>query len=481
MTGTQTSTTSSPGLRRTRRKTITSLSSSSSFSCTSLGELRLPPWKDLQPNGLEDGRFQSQGSMRTPVLGRTSPLDTPVSSEACTQGHNAMSDYFSVASLRDNSLAKGRLRKYASLDFELDTIVSLSQHSDTITTGTGGIYGRRSAEEGRGEIERRTKSVPLTSLPLWSPLKSFRFPRSQAQVLDLEATPSSGMTAGSPLSTQMNKLRKKMKPPLTDHLTATSATPSTQATSPAKPEPILGLPSGLEQIGHGIGYTFIRGSHAPPFPPRSNSNVATNKPSGETLTPRRAMSLRVFPSGSGPSRIILGDLKEKIFRKRKKSCISDTSTTEKGDKEGQGQEQDEMEAMMREMYGSTWDLNLGYHVSASSEPPPVPSSSYPPPIPKESNQIQQKDMDDVVLDITAGLGFGFGASAVDVNSLPGTPMTLQPSGSSSALSSGGAEGPGVAGTLIQGYGNGSLASGCLGMVSTLRLVPSPRVPDEIGS
>lgn len=314
LTGTQYSSISGAGrtLRRRRERTMTTLSSSSSFSCTSLGELRLPPWKDLQKSGLEDGRFQSQDFLRTPIQERANALDTPASSEACTQGHSSsVGDYLSVTSLREKSLAKGRLRKYASLDFELDTIVSLSQHSENITAGSGGIHGlgtryHEDGDEDETEADRRTKSLPLTSLPLWSPLKSFRFPRSQAQVPDLQVTPtSSGITGYSPLSSQMNKLRKKIRTPLTDHLnvagTGAATIPMNQDPSSAKPQPqpILDLPSGLEQIGHGIGYTFVRSSTS--LPPGRNETGLPRKDSVEfTSTPRRrALSLRVFPSGSG--------------------------------------------------------------------------------------------------------------------------------------------------------------------------------------
>lgn len=115
---------------------------------------------------------------------------------------------------------------------------------------------------------------------------------------------------------------------------------------------------------------------------------------------------------------------------------------------------------MREMYGSNWDLNLGYRSSPSGSP--RPKSCPPPPSAMLNGAPAPGYMDiEASQDMTAGLGFGFGASAVDVNSLSGL------------------DGRRMNGVI--GRANNGLVGGCLGMVSTpsLRLVSSPRVQGGI--
>ncbi|THH31622.1 hypothetical protein EUX98_g2572 [Antrodiella citrinella] len=204
----------------------------------------------------------------------------------------------------------GQLRKYASLDFELDTIVPLSQ--DGSDSGS---------EDSRYMTPTGSKTAPLAHLPRWSPLRNFRFPRSTT------ASSRSGKTNFSPLDETPvpapKKLVKKSRTPIV-----------------TSPEAIAGLPRGIEQIGSGIGFTYTRS----PSQLLAPSDIANSPPSSGGALPKRSL-----PISHSPSR--LGGLIPRLLRGRKRDDAGVAATDTRSDYSG------DLEANMRDTYGSSWELN----------------------------------------------------------------------------------------------------------------------------
>ncbi|GBE78629.1 predicted protein [Sparassis crispa] len=183
----------------------------------------------------------------------------------------------------------GTLRKYSSLNFDLDTLASAPFGS-------------------QDDISRP------------SPQPSNILRKSQSQ-----------LNCGSPLSLQetpdtsrwRNKLRKKSRPDISLNFVHT-------------PQPPLALPQGVEQIGNGIGYT----RRSDPY--HSRLSIAT-------LTPRTCYAL--FSGGRLPS--MPAKFEPKEGRNGQRSNHAGVAVME-----GPNQSEDQMDAVMREMYGSTWNLGL---------------------------------------------------------------------------------------------------------------------------
>lgn len=321
---------------------ITSLPSS--FSCTSFGEIKEHRTYTTFDNTQEQSMPIDDLSRRNTVsyfpnslVSMSTPERTP------TRG----------------------LRKYASLDFELDTIVSLTQDNSEDEDG----------EETRPPIGSR--STPLSYLPRWSsPLKGFRFSRPLASSSPLANSPYQNLTPDITEDVDViagtNKLRKKLRTP------RSNSTPLLLPSSYA--EPLKDLPAGLKQIGSGIGFTFSRS----PKDKNRNSEDGSN-------TPKRSLSL--LPNGSR-YQALLSDgftaLPRRLLRAKKRSQTLEKATegTELGIP-NENEDEDEMEAVMKEMYGSTYSSNL--------DDSPAPSPIRPTAGPSSGR--------------TAGLGFGLRSSS----------------------------------------------------------------------
>ncbi|KAL4242873.1 hypothetical protein ABKN59_010838 [Abortiporus biennis] len=363
-----------------------SISSESSMSCTSFGELILP-----SRNAMDLGSFDL-----TPTRSPSAPRNCPVSSLDATRTHS---------SVTVNEARGLGLRKYASLNFDSDTIVSLPLSPRDVHRSTDSqdlSYCFPMVSPNKASTDSGAKTLPLPALPLWSPLKNLRLPRAQATSSSLALPQYSGQSndedihdedqpSSSPFAP--NKLRKKTRTP------RSSSTPNPPATTPPpfnmKPTPILDLPKGIEQIGNGIGFTFpFKRDNADSMTsiiPRSDA--ATNQLDSE-ITPKASRSVSFGLLADG----FTGNLRRRFVGKN----IKAKSSTEdiQGRPVSTGSEGDAMEAVMKEMYGSTWDLNLGCHVS---KPFDTKDNNGP-------NKIQVKTMPRPPSRSTlaqAGLGFGF--------------------------------------------------------------------------
>ncbi|EKM60579.1 uncharacterized protein PHACADRAFT_167918 [Phanerochaete carnosa HHB-10118-sp] len=301
------------------------------YSCTSFGELRealeaRPSEKFPLPTPTcEDDDFQSNiadpaavGASRGRMASRRSSTITELSHLRPTS-----------ILLRNNSRAMSiepeldlgarglGLRKYASLDFDLDTVVSLEPDLAT---------SRAHATSGAQAIDA-DKPAP--------PSRRVSFADATASPADTIVPPASTLTDGTPTpwkhlskyyspTPNVNKLRKKRNEsmPLLE--------------TPRLLEKV-NLPDGVEQIGLGIGYTRSR-------PPRAGPSQ------GKSQTPRtRAVSV-----GSSVARC--GALLSQI-RRTKTSGTQETNDQKQPERASE--ESDAMESVMREMYGAAWNSELG--------------------------------------------------------------------------------------------------------------------------
>ncbi|KAK7688059.1 hypothetical protein QCA50_008429 [Cerrena zonata] len=320
----------------------------SSFLCTSFGEIKehrtFNTFDNSQDQSTDDlGRRNTVAYFPNSLVSMSTPERTP------TRG----------------------LRKYASLDFELDTIVSL--------THDGPDSDDEDGEDSRLPIGSR--STPLSYLPRWSPLKGFRFNKPLVASSPLANSPYQNLTPDFAEDTDIHagskKLRKKPRTPRSN--STASLLPSSYA------EPLRDLPSGIQQIGSGIGFTFTRS------PKIKNQNPTTGDGSD---TPRRSMSL--LPNGSR-YQALLSDgftaLPRRLLRATKRSQTLEKATVGTGLGLPDGQEDDEeMEAVMKEVYGSNYSLNFG--------------GDSPPASPTRPTAGPSSDRDR-----STGLGFGLKASS----------------------------------------------------------------------
>ncbi|KAI0075892.1 kinase-like protein [Panus rudis PR-1116 ss-1] len=332
---------------------IAGMSNPSSFSCTSFGEL-----KDVTQNALLD----------IPSINTTGNLSNRNTVSFNSQAYDSM--------LTPEKSPPRGLRKYASLDFELDTVISLpNEHSNVpnITEETlADLHGIRTA--------------PLAHMPRWSsPLKGFKFPNRpqtiaspmspyESLVSDLDSAPPAA-----------NKLRKKAPTP------RSISTPVLPLTAEVIPD----LPSGVEQIGYGIGYT------RKPLPPTPRNS---GPPPDATASPRRSISL--MPSTTR-YQALLSDgftaLPRRLLRATKR-VKSRNSLAKINTANGEEEEEDGMEAVMKEMYGSNWDLDLGGPAASNSTPLPSRAGATPgsaglgfgldSPLSRLRKQAQQRDHTD---------------------------------------------------------------------------------------
>lgn len=145
-------------------------------------------------------------------------------------------------------------------------------------------------------------------------------PASQDVHFEL-GSPSSVNDLGSPRSRK--KLRKKIRPESSIPLVAQS------------PPPVYDLPAGLEQIGMGIGYTRPAESH--------HARLSMS-----SLTPRTCHAL--FSNSRLPY------FKQDPRKTGSRQRVEQSSPG--GVMNGVNASEDQMDAVMREIYGSTWELGL---------------------------------------------------------------------------------------------------------------------------
>ncbi|EPS98103.1 hypothetical protein FOMPIDRAFT_1165857 [Fomitopsis schrenkii] len=184
----------------------------------------------------------------------------------------------------------GTIRKFSSINFDLDTL-------DTVPA-SGRINPLGVSPPSQPRKSTSTFTSPFTSTP----------------------------------GTTRKKLRKKPR------------SESTPGSAPLPPPPVLDLPPGIEQIGHGIGYT-------------RRVDAVYSRLSFPTLAPRSCQGIfsREYFIGLSP-------------RKRAGNAGSERydSARPEGGREALGasaddQSEDAMDAVMREVYGPRW--NAGASIS----------------------------------------------------------------------------------------------------------------------
>ncbi|TCD71415.1 hypothetical protein EIP91_010121 [Steccherinum ochraceum] len=276
---------------------------SSSLSVTSFGELKR--YRRVKVPKLEDVKIPSipDATEMTPSPVQRRQSGPPLSFKESTPPR------------------RGRLRKFASLDFDLDMIVPLSEEEADSDSDAHSLDKTPTA----------SRTAPLAHLPRWSPLRSFKFSRpGTAPSPSTPATNGNFLALGNtPISTP-RKLIKRTKTPVV---------PSTQ-------QPIRGLPHGVEQIGNGIGFTCAR-SPSQPLPTFESSNKP-NTPK-ESVSLRRSASLRPAISRYGKLTLLPRMLRNK--RSGSSSIDHNVPLIEEPHRP------DELEASMKETYESSWDLN----------------------------------------------------------------------------------------------------------------------------
>lgn len=292
------------------------------YSCTSFGELRealkaRPSEKFPLPVSADaEDDFQSNvadvtaiGAARSRMTSRRSSAIT----ELRPTGILLRNDSRATSVDPEPGLgARGLgLRKYASLDFDLDTVVSLetdlaTSKAQTISGASGAALIQAPVPTRRVSFLDATTSAADTIVPA-----------------DGTSSPWKNLSKYYSPNPNMNKLRKKRNEsmPLLD-------TPRLQER--------VALPDGVEQIGLGIGYTAAR-------PPRAGPGTEKEK-----ITPRtRALSV-----GSSLSVALLSHI-----RGRKLGGAQEHQ--EKKEPERASEESDAMDAIMQEMYGAAWNSEFG--------------------------------------------------------------------------------------------------------------------------
>ena len=306
-------------------------SSTALYSCTSFGELRealkaRPSEKFPLPSSDSDFQVNQADFSTIDRSRRTSKATTALSELALSRPTSILLRQDSELITAGGNIcglgARGLgLRKYASLDFELDTIISLEIDSDR---------GRKHL----GTLQTTQPDGDNISMPKSSATaRRVSFLDILASPGDTIVTPSTATLDGtaSPWKTLNkyyspgpggNKLRKKR----------TESTPILSAT-PRLCEKV-DLPSGLQQIGLGIGYTY--------------AGITDDSHKDKTIkSPRRALSL-----GSGVARC--GAFLSQIRRPRVDNSHCDAQQPERA-----SEESDAMDAVMREMYGDAWNTEMG--------------------------------------------------------------------------------------------------------------------------
>ncbi|KZT68809.1 kinase-like protein [Daedalea quercina L-15889] len=222
---------------------------------------------------------------------KTHPFFSDVSSDDLNYGTVNISEFGVCRPAVSSAKKYGTIRKFSSLNFDLDTL-------DTVPASSGRINPLGISPRHQQRQSSSTFTSPFTSTP----------------------------------GTARNKLRKKARP---------ENTPA----SVSQPPPILDLPPGIEQIGHGIGYT-------------RRADPVYSRLSFPTVAPRSCQAIfsrECFP-GLSPR------------HGRKKTGGRDTGRYEQPENGGPAATTDEysedpMDAVMREVYGPRWNLGSSSDLS----------------------------------------------------------------------------------------------------------------------
>ncbi|KAI0089909.1 hypothetical protein BDY19DRAFT_941414 [Irpex rosettiformis] len=264
-----------------------------------------------------------------------------------------------------------RLRKYASLNFDLDTVTSLD-NDDSFTRPQSFNTSRRvsfvdslkdcssgkaidanapnsKAEESVAKLATASLSAPIGMGHPWSlkNLNNFRVASPSWHVTpNLTSTPAT--STGSGPANMHNKLKKKQR---------TTSTPVLSAT-PRLQDKTVDLPEGLKQIGLGIGYTHTPSRMISPRFPGFSPGEGSHRLQSPTSTPgRRAVSIIGTTSAIQRCTSIFSGLRhgkqgmggsEKRGQGRLDALVERAS-----------EESDALEAVMREMYGTSWTAEGG--------------------------------------------------------------------------------------------------------------------------
>lgn len=317
------------GSARSSKAGSATTASTALYSCTSFGELRdtlkaRPSEKFPLPLSA-DPDFQSNMA----DLGVFEAVESGAASGR--QGTVLEQAYIGPAGIllrRDSETTSGGLgvrglglRKYASLDFDLDTVVSLDTRLDRGPM-TSESSGPSNPKETAGISKRRVSFANAMASPAdtLSP---------DATPLDAPNSPWRNLSKYYLPNPDINKLRKRR----------TESTP-VLSTTPRMQEKVE-LPEGLQQIGLGIGYTY-------------NQHPGTSKDKGmHDGAPRRSLSL-------GATTVARCGALFSNIRRPKEGGGQDTGIQQT---ERVSEESDAMDAVMREMYGSAWneDTGVGYY------------------------------------------------------------------------------------------------------------------------
>ena len=233
----------------------------------------------------------------------------------------------------------GTIRKFSSINFDLDTL-------DTVpASGRINPLGVSPPSQPRKSVS--TFTSPFTSTP----------------------------------GTARNKLRKKPR------------SECTPGSAPLPPPPVLDLPPGVEQIGHGIGYT-------------RRADPVYSRLSFPTLAPRSCQGIfsrECFPGLSPRKRAgnhNAGD--ERYYSARPEGTGANVTADD--------QSEDAMDAVMREVYGPRW--NAGASMSDVSQAGRTDPRAYIALV-KATAKVQ-----------SVGLGIGDPATDVTNGQLPVVPAEL---------------------------------------------------------
>ena len=315
-----------------RSETSAPSASTALYSCTSFGELRdaLVQHVATPPGSSNPGLAATAASPSVLASsGSGTRLDPSILRHRQLRTEGSVSPPISIMRkdvVEDTPrapLGKGLgLRKYASLDFDLDTIVSLDANLSHLTTtaDTSGISTPP-------PLARRRVSFVDAPKPADSQQDSPKSPGSPDDNPQMSPTGWKSLNFGKYTSPNLsgNRLKKKR----------IASTPVLQNTPQLLEK--VDLPAGLEQIGLGIGYTR-------PRPPQERPTT--------TETPRRSVSL-------GASVARCGALLTNLARGKRTIYGPDAKVDEEPDSARASQESDNLDAVMREMYGTAWDAELG--------------------------------------------------------------------------------------------------------------------------
>jgi hypothetical protein len=410
--------------------TTSEATSTGLYSCTSFGELRdclpstghsdrastdasdaqLPNKEEFQSNRAEPpitkkpvgesicpvhgSEHSRQGS---PIaLGRHSSLPTPMppsilrrdtTETVLSCSTSRFSDLGNIASTSRPSSAMSsglggtrglRLRKYASLNFDLDTVTSLESNRENVgfwiarpqslsTTRRVSFVDSLNDDLMRSKEAGNIDQKAIPPAPLSAPigvggghawgfkgLNNFRATAS-SQMTPLHL---GGRAEDSGISSGQNKLKKKLR---------TTSTPALSTIMTPRLQDKVELPEGLKQIGLGIGYTHTPSRVTSPHVSYSTAGTSAASESWMLRTPRTPTSMAITTAPRRAVSIIgttnaiqrCASIFAGLRSKQTNTATSDRCERMDAVAERASEESDGLEAVMREMYGASWTAEGG--------------------------------------------------------------------------------------------------------------------------